>query len=76
MGGLDVLVFTGGMGDKAPVIRERICDGLQFLGIALAAHLNETNQPRISSDESRVSVYVIPTNEALVMAQHGVHLMK
>jgi len=76
MGGIDVLIFTGGMGDKAPVIRERACEGLQFLGIALAAHLNETNQPRISSDESRIPVYVIPTNEALVMAQHGVHLMK
>jgi acetate kinase len=70
LGGLDVLVFAGGIGEHAPVIRKRICDSLDFLGIRLYSTANEANAPLISSAESRVSVRVIKTNEDLMIVRH------
>ena len=69
LGGLDTLVFSGGIGEKAPPVRARICTGLEFLGIELDAARNERNSDRISTDASRVTVRVIATNEALVIAR-------
>ena len=69
LGGLDTLVFSGGIGEKAPPVRARICTGLGFLGIELDAARNERNSDRISTDASRVTVRVIATNEALVIAR-------
>ena len=69
LGGLDTLVFAGGIGEKAPVVRARICTGLEFLGIELDATLNERNADLISTDGSRVKVRVIRTNEELVIAR-------
>jgi acetate kinase len=68
--GLDALVFTGGIGERAPAIRERICGGLEFLGIHLDAARNAANAPVISATGSRVNVRVIQTNEDLMIVQH------
>ncbi len=71
MGGMDVLVFTGGMGDKAPVVRERICKGLEFLGVSIDSEANKKNEEDIAAAQSLVEVYVCPTNEAHVIAQES-----
>ena len=69
LGGLDTLVFAGGIGENAPRIRERICDGLGFLGIALDHGRNAENAPLISPDAGRVRVRVIRTDEELMIAR-------
>jgi acetate kinase len=70
LGGLDALVFTGGIGEHAPAVRARICDGLDFLGIQLHAASNGPDAGLISSPGSRVPVRVIKTNEDLMIARH------
>ncbi len=69
LGGLDTLVFTGGIGENSAVTRERICRGLGFLGVHIDHDLNATNQPLISPDLGRVRVRVIPTDEELMIAR-------
>ena len=69
LGGLDVLVFSGGIGENAPIIRSRICEGLGFAGIALDEDLNERNETQISKSGSAVKVLVIRTNEELMIAR-------
>ena len=69
LGGLDTIVFAGGIGENAPLIRERICDGLGFLGIHLHRSRNGTNGPLISKDTGRVTVRVIRTDEDLMIAR-------
>ena len=69
LGGLDTLVFSGGIGENAPLIRRRICHGLGFLGIALDARRNLRNSARISTAASRVTVRVIPTDEEVMVAR-------
>jgi acetate kinase len=68
LGGLDTLVFAGGIGENAAPIRERICDGLGFLGIELDQKRNVANAGLISSETSRISVRVIRTDEESVIA--------
>ena len=75
LGGLDAVVFTGGIGERAPAIRERICSGLDFLGIHLDGKQNGSNAPVISATDSRVNVRVIPTNEDLMIVQHVVAVL-
>ena len=70
LGGLDALIFAGGIGENAPQVRERICAGLEFLGIELDAALNRSNAPVISGGRSRVTIKVIKTDEDIVIAQH------
>jgi acetate kinase len=70
LGGLDALVFAGGIGEHAPAVRRRICDGLDFLGIGLDATCNEANAAVISSPANRVKVRVIKTNEDLMIVRH------
>ncbi len=70
LGGLDVLVFAGGIGENAPIVRKRICDGLDFLGIRLDDASNEANAALISSPASDVKVRVIKTNEDLMIVRH------
>jgi acetate kinase len=70
LGGLDTLVFTGGMGENAPQIRQGICENMGFLGIHLDSVANELNAPVISRDDSEVSVRVMQTNEQLMIARH------
>ena len=69
LGGLDTLVFAGGIGEHGHAIRERICSELKFLGIELDAARNVAHAPVISSDASRVAVRVIPTDEELMIAR-------
>jgi acetate kinase len=69
LGGLDTLVFAGGIGEHAPLVRTRICDGLEFLGIKLSAVRNEKGSALISPDVSRVSVRVIHTDEEWMIAK-------
>ncbi|MFY9984012.1 MAG: acetate/propionate family kinase [Chthoniobacterales bacterium] len=68
LGGLDTLVFAGGIGENAPTVRTRICDGLGFLGIELDQKRNVANAGVISSETSRIPVRVIRTNEEWVIA--------
>ena len=68
LGGLDTLVFAGGIGENAPTVRARICDGLGFLGIELDEKRNVANAGVISSENSRIPVRVIRTDEEWVIA--------
>jgi acetate kinase len=68
LGGLDTLIFAGGIGEHAPTIRSRICEGLRFLGIEFEERLNEANEGVISAAASRVVVRVIPTDEEWMIA--------
>lgn len=68
LGGLDTLVFSGGIGENAPVIRSRICAGFEYAGIGLNEEKNNKNEWLISNDDSKIKVYVIPTDEQLMMA--------
>jgi acetate kinase len=69
LGGLDTLVFAGGIGERAPTIRARICDGLGFLGIELEEKRNAANEGVISALAGRVAVRVIHTDEELMIAR-------
>ena len=69
LSGLDILVFSGGIGENAPIIRSRICKGLGFTGIELDEEQNEQNGFQISKAESKIKVLVIPTNEELMIAK-------
>ena len=78
LGGLDVLVFTAGVGENGPTVRRMVCEGLDFLGIKLD---EEKNQKRgeeciISAPDSKVTVWIIPTNEELMIAQDTAELSK
>ena len=76
LGGLDTLVFTAGIGENAPVIRQRICDGLGFLGIEIDRARNARNAPLISADAGRVAVRVIHTDEELMIAKSVTRLLQ
>jgi len=69
LGGLDTLVFAGGIGENAPPVRARVCAGLGFLGIELDESRNAEAAEVISTDASRVTVRVIRTNEELMIAR-------
>ena len=69
LGGLDALVFAGGIGENAPTVRARICDGLGFLGIELEEKRNAANEDVISVEGGRVAVRVIHTDEELMIAR-------
>jgi len=69
MGGLETLVFSGGMGENAPEIRSRICGGLGFLGIRLEERQNKKNAPIISIDDGHITVRVIHTDEEWMIAK-------
>ncbi len=69
LGGLDTLVFSGGIGENAPTVRSRACEGLGFLGLELDETRNKTNRGQISTDSSQVVVRVIPTDEEQMIAR-------
>jgi acetate kinase len=73
-GGLDALVFTGGIGEHAAVIREMLCRDAQWLGVELDPAANVAGGPRISAGGSQVAVYAIPTNEELMIARHTLQI--
>jgi acetate kinase len=75
LGGIDGLVFTAGIGENSPEIRRRICEASVWLGLALDAEANTSRVARISASGSPVSVWVIPTNEELMIARHTNELL-
>jgi acetate kinase len=70
LGGLDALVFTGGIGENAVSIRARVCRDASWLGLELDEEANARGSPCISRPGSRVAAWVIPTNEELMIALH------
>jgi len=75
LGGLDGLVFTAGIGENSAEIRQRICQASAWLGVDLDEVANDFKGPRISTAESRVQAWVIPTNEELMIARHTGRLL-
>lgn len=76
LGGVDIIVFTGGIGENAPAIRERICEGLEFLGVEIDGAANSANRNIISRPGSPVTVRVIKTDEELMIARHTYRLVR
>jgi len=70
LGGIDALVFTAGIGEHAAPIRERVCRDAAWLGVELDTAANDRDGPRISPEGARVSAWVIPTDEELMIARH------
>ena len=70
LGGVDGLVFTAGIGENSAEVRRRICEASRWLGLELDAEANEGRGPRISTPHSKVSAWVVPTNEELMIARH------
>ncbi len=75
LGGLDAIVFTAGIGENSRSLRSRVCRDATWLGVEIDAAANERNGPRISTAGSRVSAWVIPTNEELMIARHTRRLL-
>lgn len=71
LGGLEALVFTAGIGENSAPIRKRICEAAAWLGVSLDSEANEKASARISTADSRVSAWIIPTNEELMIARHA-----
>jgi len=69
LGGLDAFVFTGGIGENSAPVRAAVCRKLAWLGVELDADANSANKPRISSPQSRISVWVVPTDEEVMIAR-------
>ena len=76
LGGLDAIVFTAGVGEGSCVIRKNICDRLKWLNIELDETANDANQSKVSSSNSKVAVFVIPTNEEKVIAEQTLSYSK
>jgi acetate kinase len=70
LGGIDALVFTAGIGENSPEIRQRICEASAWLGLEIDPDANSQRLSKISTSRSRISVWVIPTNEELMIARH------
>lgn len=70
LGGLDTLVFSGGIGENSPVLRARICEGLGFLGIEMDAKRNDANEPVLTKTGSKTTVRMIRTDEELMIARY------
>jgi len=70
LGGLDTVVFTGGIGENAVIVRDKVCSGLEWLGLAVDAQKNQAGAEDISADGSRIRVLVIPTNEEEMIRRH------
>ncbi len=78
MNGVDAVIFTGGIGENSVEVREMVCEGMSFFGIELDKELNKTVQGKlckISTPESKVEVWVVPTNEELLIARDTLALI-
>jgi acetate kinase len=75
LGGLDAFVFTAGIGENSPIVRMGIAEKLAWLGVSLDSNANASSATLISARDSRVALYVIPTNEELMIGQHTVKLL-
>jgi acetate kinase len=80
LGGADAVIFTGGIGENSPQIRERICNGLEWMGLTLDKNLNNVmvagKEGDVTTKDSRLKVFVIPTNEELLIARDTVRSVK
>jgi acetate kinase len=76
LGGLDALIFTAGVGENSPEIRQRVCAGLAWLGVWIDADANSRNDPCISATGRAPSVWVIPTDEEGVIASHTLSVVR
>lgn len=76
LGGLDAFVFTAGIGENSAPLRAALCRKLSWLGVKMDEQANDSNGPRISTADSRASVWVIPTDEELMIAQHTLALVR
>jgi acetate kinase len=80
MDGADAVLFTGGIGENAPAVRARICEGLRWLGVELDPARNASTvggaEGRVSADQSRVEVWVVPTDEELLIARDTVRVVQ
>jgi acetate kinase len=74
LGGLDRVIFTGGVGENAPLIREKVCNQLEWLGLAIDSELNQCNQLEIATATSKVRVQVVPTDEEWMLAKYATAL--
>jgi acetate kinase len=75
LGGLDAVVFTAGIGENQPEVRRRICADAAWLGLELDAAANERHGPCISAAGSRVTAWVVPTDEETMIARHVARLL-
>ncbi len=77
MGGIDVLTFTAGVGEKGPISRKAICEQLEFLGIKIDDEKNKIRgeEAELSTEDSKVKIYTIPTNEELMIARETLKLV-
>lgn len=78
LGGLDAIIFTGGIGENASLVREKIMENMEFLGIQFDEKLNSfgAKERKITSDQSTIQVWIIPTNEELVIARDTYRIVK
>jgi acetate kinase len=76
LGGLDAFVFTAGIGERSPEIRKRVCGRAGWLGIALDETANKAGGPRISTHDSRIAVFAIPTDEEQMIARHTLAVLR
>ena len=76
LGGLDAFIFTAGIGENSVPVRAALCRKLSWLGVKLDEQANASGGPRISTSDSAVSVWVIPTNEELMIAHHTLALVR
>lgn len=77
MGGIDVLTFTAGVGEKGPISRKAICEQLEFLDVKIDDEKNKIRgeEAELSAEDSRVKIYTIPTNEELMIARETMKLV-
>jgi acetate kinase len=75
LGGLDAIVFTAGIGEHAPAVRKAVAEGCAWLGVAMDDIANANARPRISRSDSRVNLWVVPTDEELMIARHTTALV-
>ena len=77
MGGIDVLTFTAGVGEKGPISRKAICEQLEFLGVKIDEEKNKIRgeEAELSAEDSKVKIYTIPTNEELMIARETLKLV-
>ena len=78
MGGIDVLTFTAGVGEKGPISRKAICEQLEFLGVKIDDEKNKIRgkEAELSAKDSKVKIYTIPTNEELMIARETLKLVQ
>ncbi len=74
--GVDALVFCGGIGEQAPKIRTKVCEGLEYLGLKLDRGLNDKNEQSIADKDAKIAVYVIRANESMAIAQNVKHIIQ